>query len=74
MRRTSRREVDLLQGFAHPHIVSYVEDFYGAGNRLYVVMEFVPHNLLEVLEAQGGAGLDREFVRRCIFQLVQVRN
>jgi len=48
VRRTSRREVALLKMLNHPHIVKYLNEFYDQENKLFVVMEFVPRNLLEV--------------------------
>lgn len=48
VRRTSRREVALLKVLNHPHIVKYLNEFYDQENKLFVVMEFVPRNLLEV--------------------------
>lgn len=38
------------------------------GDRLFIVMEFLPCNLLELLEAQPG-GMDRDAVRLIMFQL-----
>jgi hypothetical protein len=37
-------------------------------DRLFIVMEFLPCNLLELLEAQPG-GMDRDAVRLIMFQL-----
>ena len=37
--------------------------------QMYVVMEFVPRNLLEMLEEVGGGGLDKATVRSTIHQL-----
>lgn len=67
VRRTSRREVQLLKNLNNKNIVRYLSEFYER-EKLYVVMEFVPRNLLEVLEAHVN-GLDKEVVRRCIYQL-----
>jgi serine/threonine protein kinase len=41
---------------------------YNVTDKLYVMMEFVPRNLLEILE-DAGHGLERKHVRHCIFQL-----
>jgi len=67
VRRTSRREVGLLKSLTHKNIVKYLNEFYEK-EKLYVVMEFVPRNLLEVLEAHNN-GLNVEVVRCCMFQL-----
>ena len=37
--------------------------------QVYVVMEFVPRNLLELLEEKGGTGLDKRTVQSVIRQL-----
>jgi len=67
VRRTSKREVMVLKALKHPNIVKYLGEFYIA-DKLYVMMEFVPRNLLEILE-DAGHGLDRKHVKHCIFQL-----
>lgn len=67
VKRTSRREVSLLRALQHPHIVECLDDFL-VRDRLFIVMEFVPCNLLELLEAQPG-GMDREAVRLILYQL-----
>lgn len=67
VRRTSKREVELLKELKHRHVVGFIEDFY-VRDRLFIVMEFVPRNLLEVLESHDG-GLDREMVRSVMFQV-----
>ena len=67
VRRTSQREVELLRELQHPHVVGFIEDFY-VKDRLFIVMEFVPCNLLEVLESHHG-GLDREMIRSVMFQV-----
>ena len=51
----------------HPHVVQLLDDFY-VRDRLFIVMEFVPCNLLELLEAQPG-GMEREAVRLIMYQL-----
>ena len=45
----------------HPHVVGLVDEFY-VRDRLFIVMEFVPCNLLELLEAEPG-GMNREVSR-----------
>ncbi|KAL6762900.1 kinase-like domain-containing protein [Haematococcus lacustris] len=67
VKRTSRREVNLLRSLEHPNIVAFIDEFM-VRDRLFIVMEFVPCNLLELLEAQPG-GMDREAVRLILFQL-----
>jgi tRNA A-37 threonylcarbamoyl transferase component Bud32 len=69
VRRTSKREVDLLRNLQHPHVVGFIEEFY-VKDKLFIVMEFVPCNLLEVLESHNG-GLDKDMVRSVIYQLVK---
>jgi hypothetical protein len=48
-------------------VVGFIEDFYQK-DRLFIVMEFVPCNLLEVLESHNG-GLGREMIRSVMFQV-----
>ncbi|GIL43363.1 hypothetical protein Vafri_1140 [Volvox africanus] len=67
VKRTSLREVAVLEALQHPHVVGFVDKFM-VGDRLFIVMEFLPCNLLELLEAQPG-GMDRDAVRLIMFQL-----
>ncbi|GLC35942.1 hypothetical protein PLESTB_000521600 [Pleodorina starrii] len=67
VKRTSLREVSVLEALQHPHVVGFVDKFM-VGDRLFIVMEFLPCNLLELLEAQPG-GMDRDAVRLIMFQL-----
>lgn len=56
VRKTTLREVRVLRLLqAHPHIVQLREAFRRRA-KLYLVFEYVPRNLLEVLEAGGEAG------------------
>ncbi|GAX75406.1 hypothetical protein CEUSTIGMA_g2850.t1 [Chlamydomonas eustigma] len=70
VKRNSRREVALLRALQHPHVVGLVDEFY-VRDRLFIVMEFVPCNLLELLEAEPG-GMNREAVRLILYQLCSV--
>lgn len=54
----------------HPHVVGLIDEFY-VRDRLFIVMEFVPCNLLELLEAEPG-GMNREAVRLIMYQLCSV--
>jgi len=67
VKRTSRREVALLRHLQHPNVVRFVDEFL-VRERLFIVMEYVPCNLLELLEAQPG-GMDQEAVRLIVYQL-----
>jgi len=67
VRRTSRREVALLKSLTNKNIVKYLAELYEK-EKLFVVMEFVPRNLLEVLEAHH-AGMQTDVVRCCMYQL-----
>jgi serine/threonine protein kinase len=49
------------------NVVGFLDEFL-VRDRLFIVMEFVPCNLLELLEAQPG-GMDREAVRLIMYQL-----
>eukprot|EP00898_Chlorokybus_atmophyticus_P000683 jgi/Chlat1/1615/Chrsp127S01875 len=59
---------DMTQALPHPNIVKYREHVV-AGDKLLIVMEFVPRNLLELLESAGSGGLPKEDVRKYIGQL-----
>lgn len=67
VKRTSRREVALLRSLQHPNVVEFVDEFM-VRDRLFIVMGYVPCNLLELLEAQPG-GMDKEAVRLIMYQL-----
>jgi hypothetical protein len=67
VKRTAHREISLLRSLQHPHVVGCLDDFF-VRDRLFIVMEFVPCNLLELLEAQAG-GLSAEAVRLIMYQL-----
>jgi len=67
VRKTTLREVKILKMLKCPNIVSLLEAFRRKG-KLYLVFEYVERNMLEVLEERPD-GLDRESVRRYIFQL-----
>eukprot|EP00899_Mesostigma_viride_P025298 jgi/Mesvir1/5953/Mv00712-RA.1 len=69
VRKTSLREVMLLKSVQHPNIVQYKDEFY-VGNKIFIVMEFIPRNLLEVLEDSGNA-IDHELVKKYIYQLIK---
>ena len=70
VRRTSAREIATLRDLRHPNVVAHVGDF-TEGGKLYVVMEFVPRTLLEILDArpQDAPGLPKRDVRRFVKQL-----
>ena len=67
VRKTTVREVKLLKMLKHPNIVMLKEAFRRKG-KLFLVFEYLEKNLLEVLEAHP-CGLDKEVIRRLIFQL-----
>ena len=68
VRRTSAREVSVLRALNHPNVVRHLGDFEW-GEKLYVVMEYVPRTLLEMLDDTEGAGLPKEDVRSYVHQL-----
>lgn len=70
VKRTMKREVALLRRLQHPHVVQLIEHF-SVGEKVFIVMEFVPMNLLEVLEDRANkGGLRKDVVRRVIFQVL----
>ncbi|GAQ88963.1 Serine Threonine protein kinase [Klebsormidium nitens] len=68
VRKTTLREVKMLRMLRQDNIVDLKEAFRRKG-KLYLVFEYVPKNLLEVLEEKPG-GVEPELVRKLIFQLV----
>ncbi|CAD8192140.1 unnamed protein product [Paramecium octaurelia] len=67
IKKTILREVKLLKMLNHDNIVKIKEAFRRKG-KLYVVLEYVEKNLLELLEEKPN-GLDPELARRFIYQL-----
>ncbi len=59
----------MLRLLRHPNIVELKEAF-KRKNRVYLVFEFMDKNLLEILEAHP-TGLDHEYIRKIIYQLVK---
>ncbi|GMH40119.1 hypothetical protein BSKO_08023 [Bryopsis sp. KO-2023] len=68
VKKTMHREVKLLHDLQHRHVVKFIEHFKIA-EKVFIVMEFVPMNLLEVLEEKAG-GLNKDMVRRVIYEVV----
>ncbi|DBB05721.1 TPA: hypothetical protein ACH3X1_012322 [Trebouxia sp. C0004] len=52
LRACSLREVQILKELHHPNVVTYLEDFM-LGNKLFIVCEYIPHSLLQVLEGSA---------------------
>ncbi|CAG9467123.1 unnamed protein product [Pedinophyceae sp. YPF-701] len=69
VRRTALREVRLLRMLQHPNVVRYIDGFM-VSSRLFISMEYVPRNVLELLEAQPSGHLDRATVRSVMYQLI----
>lgn len=59
----------MLKLLKYEHVVDLKEAFKRKG-RIYLVFEFVDKNLLEVLE-EKPQGLDPEFIKKIIFQLIK---
>lgn len=74
VRRTMVRELRAQQALqGEPYVVHYLEAFKENGT-LYIVMDYVKHNLLDVLDHYPN-GLNRELVRRLLFTvLIGVRS
>lgn len=49
VKRTARREAHLMESLSHPHIVNCKELFW-IEDKVAIVMDFAPRNLLEALE------------------------
>jgi len=69
VRKTTMREVKILRMLRHQSIVSLLEAFRRKG-KLYLVLEYVDRNLLEVLLEKPN-GLEPALVQRYIYQLCQ---
>ena len=69
MKKTTKREVKMLNVLKDKSVVKMIEAFKRKG-RLYLVFEFMDRNLLEVLEEKPD-GLDRESVKFFIYQLLK---
>lgn len=69
IRKNTQREVKMLRILRHENIVDLKEAF-KRKNRVYLVFEFVEKTLLDILEAQPN-GLDWEYIRKIIYQLVK---
>ena len=69
IRKNTQREVKMLRILRHENIVELKEAF-KRKNRVYLVFEFVDKTLLDVLE-QSPNGLDQEYIRKIIYQLVK---
>lgn len=69
VKKTMHREVQILRELQHPHVVQTIEHFL-VGEKVFIVMEFIPKNLLEVLEEQGNKGMERNSIRQVISQVV----
>lgn len=69
VRKTAVREVKILRMLRQSNIVHLHEAFRRQG-KLYLVFEFMPKNLLQVLE-EHPTGLDPELCRVYTYQLVQ---
>jgi len=69
VKKSTLREVKILRMLKNDNVVHLKEAFRRKG-KLYLVLEYVEKNLLEVLE-QRSNGLDPEDVRSYIYQLCQ---
>ena len=72
VKRTAHREAALMRQLAHRHVVACLDAFL-VRDRLFIVMEFMPLTLLDLLEStSGGGGLQPAVIRRAVYQLVKV--
>ena len=67
IKKTMKRELKMLQRLHHPNIVQLQDAFKRKGN-LFLVLEFVEKNLLEIIE-ENPKGLDPNIIRNIIYQL-----
>lgn len=53
-----------MKELQHPNVVEYMDDFF-IGPKLFIVMRFMPRNVLELLESSPGNRLPRA-VGECV--------
>jgi hypothetical protein len=72
VKRTAHREATLMSQLTHQHVVRCLDSFL-VQDRLFIVMEYMPLTLLDLLEtSNSGRGLQPAAIRRVVFQLVKV--
>jgi hypothetical protein len=72
VKRTAHREATLMSQLTHHHVVRCLDSFL-VQDRLFIVMEYMPMTLLDLLEtSNSGRGLQPAVIRRVVFQLVKV--
>ncbi|XP_041948800.1 cyclin-dependent kinase-like 3 isoform X3 [Alosa alosa] len=69
MKKIIMREIKLLRQFCHENLVNMLEVF-RYKKRLFVVFEFIDHNVLEDLE-RHPSGLESRRLRKFIFQILR---
>ncbi|KAG5496393.1 hypothetical protein JKF63_02695 [Porcisia hertigi] len=69
VRKTSSREVRMLQLLRHPNILR-LEDVFRKDGKLYLVFEFIDHTILKLLESTTH-GLSHRELRRYTYQLLR---
>ncbi|GET91669.1 mitogen-activated protein kinase, putative [Leishmania tarentolae] len=69
VRKTSSREVRMLQLLQHPNVIR-LEDVFRREGKLYLVFEFIDHTILQLLESTTR-GLPRRELRRYTYQLLR---
>nr|CCM18395.1 mitogen-activated protein kinase,putative,kinase, putative [Leishmania guyanensis] len=69
VRKTSTREVRMLQLLRHPNVIR-LEDVFRREGKLYLVFEFIDHTILQLLESTTR-GLSRRELRRYAYQLLR---
>ncbi|CBZ29725.1 putative kinase [Leishmania mexicana MHOM/GT/2001/U1103] len=69
VRKTSSREVRMLQLLQHPNVIR-LEDVFRREGKLYLVFEFIDHTILQLLESTTR-GFHRHELRRYTYQLLR---
>ncbi|KAK7195797.1 mitogen-activated protein kinase [Novymonas esmeraldas] len=69
VRKTSTREVRMLQLLRHPNVIR-LEDVFRREGKLYLVFEFIDHTILQLLETTTR-GLSHRELRRYTYQLLR---
>ena len=61
-----------MRQLQHKHVVVCLDSFLVL-DKLFIVMEFMPLTLLDLLESHnGGRGLAKDIIRRVMFQICKV--
>ena len=69
IKKTMKREYEMLKLIKHENIVEFKEGFIKEGN-IYLVFEYIEKNLLEIIE-ENKNGLNENLIKNLIYQLLK---